>query len=81
MPVFIFDLIKLFALSIFVVIFNINIKKTTDSVAKVDTATGTSGAPTIEFTQNNYSPKSLSSTDIYRQTKNQFTAIERMLET
>ena len=36
---------------------------------------------TYTFTQNNYSPKSLSSTDIYRQTKNQFTAIERMLET
>ena len=35
---------------------------------------------TYTFTQNNYSPKSLSSTDIYRQTKNQFTAMERMLE-
>lgn len=33
------------------------------------------------FTQNNYSPKALSRTEIYRQTKNQFSAIERMVET
>lgn len=31
------------------------------------------------FTQNNYSPKALSKTDIYRQTKNQFSAMERMV--
>ena len=33
------------------------------------------------FTQNNYSPKVLSRTEIYRQTKNQFSAMERMVET
>lgn len=33
------------------------------------------------FTQNNYSPKALSRTEIYRQTKNQFSAMERMVET
>lgn len=33
------------------------------------------------FTQNNYSPKALSRTEIYRQTKNQFSAMERMVKT
>ena len=33
------------------------------------------------FTQNIYSPKALSRTEIYRQTKNQFSAMERMVET
>lgn len=33
------------------------------------------------FIQNNYSPKALSRTEIYRQTKNQFSAMERMVET
>ena len=32
------------------------------------------------YTQNNYSPKALSRLDIYRQTKNQFSAMERMVE-
>lgn len=35
----------------------------------------------ISFTQNNYSPKSLSNVEIYRQTKNQFSAFERMVKT
>jgi hypothetical protein len=35
---------------------------------------------TYQFTQNNYSPKALSRIDIYRQTKNQFSAMERMVE-
>lgn len=34
-----------------------------------------------EFNQYNYSPKSLSRAEIYRQTKNQFSALERMVET
>ena len=38
---------------------------------KSDDSTGQS----FSFTQNNYSPKALSRTDIYRQTKNQFSAI------
>lgn len=35
---------------------------------------------TYQFTQNNYSPKALSRTDIYRQTKNQFAAMKGMVE-
>ena len=35
---------------------------------------------TINFTQNNYSPKALSAVDIYRQTKNQFTAMKEVLK-
>ena len=35
---------------------------------------------TFTFTQNNYSPKALSRVEIYRQTKNQFSAMERMVE-
>ena len=34
---------------------------------------------TFNFTQNNYSPKALSRVEIYRQTKNQFSAMERMV--
>ena len=40
-------------------------------------ATGNS----YNFTQNNYSPKSLSRIDIYRQTKNQFSALKGLVET
>lgn len=36
----------------------------------------TNQAPTYSFTQNNYSPKALSRIDIYRQTKNQFSALK-----
>lgn len=36
--------------------------------------------PTYNFTQNNYSPKALSKTDIYRQTKNQFSAMKGALK-
>lgn len=35
---------------------------------------------TFTFTQNNYSPKSLSRVELYRQTKNQFSAFERMVK-
>lgn len=38
------------------------------------------GGNVISFTQNNYSPKALSRVDIYRQTKNQFSAMERMVQ-
>ena len=34
----------------------------------------------FSFTQNNYSPKSLSRVEIYRQTNNQFSAFERMVK-
>ena len=39
---------------------------------------GSSGGATYNFTQNNYSPKALSSTDIYRQTKNQFATLKKV---
>ena len=39
------------------------------------------GGNSYNFTQNNYSPKALSRIDIYRQTKNQFSTIERMAKT
>ena len=42
---------------------------------------GQSASNSYNFTQNNYSPKALSRTEIYRQTKNQFSAMERMVET
>ena len=38
-------------------------------------------APVYQFTQNNYSPKALSRIDIYRQTKNQFSAFGRVVKT
>ncbi len=34
---------------------------------------------TYQFTQNNYSPKALSRIDIYRQTKNQFSAMKGLV--
>ena len=43
------------------------------------------GTPSVEnsysFVQNNYSPKALSRIDIYRQTKNQFSALKGLVET
>lgn len=42
-----------------------------DSVASKEYGSGVTNQ-SFNFTQNNYSPKSLSRTDIYRQTKNQF---------
>lgn len=42
--------------------------------------TTSSSGNTYSFTQNNYSPKALSRVEIYRQTKNQFSAMERMVE-
>lgn len=38
------------------------------------------GSNVFNFTQNNYSPKALSRADIYRQTKNQFSALERKVK-
>ena len=45
-----------------------------------DVTTAPSSGTTYQFTQNNYSPKALSSIEIYRQTKNQFSAMKRMVE-
>lgn len=41
---------------------------------------GSNKGNSYNFTQNNYSPKALSRVEIYRQTKNQFSAMERMVE-
>ena len=51
---------------------------------RTDEAEATTGstdnrAPVYSFTQNNYSPKALSRIEIYRQTKNQFSAMGRMV--
>ena len=47
--------------------------------SEADTSSG--GNTTYQFTQNNYSPKALSAIEIYRQTKNQFSAFERKAKT
>lgn len=39
----------------------------------------TSASNNYNFTKNNYSPKSLSRIDIYRQTKNQFAALKGLV--
>lgn len=41
--------------------------------------TSTNTGNTYQFTQNNYSPKALSRSEIYRQTKNQFAAMKEVL--
>ena len=41
-----------------------------------DTAGSSRAGNIYTFTQNNYSPKALSRLDIYRQTKNQFSALK-----
>ena len=53
---------------------------TTGIVQNGETATPAAGN-SYSFVQNNYSPKSLSRIDIYRQTKNQFSALKGLVET
>ena len=53
--------------------------KTNGTVQNVETATPQTGN-SYNFTQNNYSPKALSRIDIYRQTKNQFSALKGLVE-
>jgi hypothetical protein len=50
-----------------------------DKIQNGDSKSSNTGN-SYNFTQNNYSPKALSRVEIYRQTKNQFSAIERMVE-
>lgn len=45
--------------------------------SKIDSDGSSESGATYQFTQNNYSPKALSRVEIYRQTKNQFSAFER----
>ena len=61
-------------------ILNSSISKRESSNDKNDTISTPTSSNTISFTQNNYSPKSLSRSEIYRQTKNQFSAFERTVK-
>lgn len=54
-----------------------SINKHSEQFENSDPVGGNAGS-VYNFTQNNYSPKALSRADIYRQTKNQFSAMERM---
>ena len=60
----------------------INSSMSNNNSSNTDTGTNstTPTSSTISFTQNNYSPKSLSRSEIYRQTKNQFSAFERTVK-
>lgn len=51
----------------------------TGTIQNGDSTTAPVAGNTYSFTQNNYSPKALSRVEIYRQTKNQFSAMERMV--
>ena len=46
-------------------------------VSNIQNGVTTTSGNVYQFTQNNYSPKALSRIDIYRQTRNQFSSIER----
>ena len=52
-----------------------------DRVSEIEVQNGESSPTgnTYQFTQNNYSPKALSRIDIYRQTKNQFSAMKGLV--
>lgn len=53
-----------------------------DRVSEMEVQNGESSPTgnTYQFTQNNYSPKALSRIDIYRQTKNQFSAMKGLVD-
>ena len=55
-------------------------RQSASAIQNGETATPTAGN-SYSFVQNNYSPKSLSRIDIYRQTKNQFSALKGLVET
>lgn len=50
-------------------------------LGNADSSTNTSGGNVYNLIQNNNSPKALSRIEIYRQTKNQFSALKEVLET
>ena len=56
-----------------------HINQTATGATQDETSAPTNAAG-FQFVQNNYSPKSLSRIEIYRQTKNQFSAFERMVK-
>lgn len=55
-------------------------RQTASEIQNGETAIPAAGN-SYSFVQNNYSPKSLSRIDIYRQTKNQFSALKGLVET
>lgn len=55
-------------------------RQTASEIQNIETATPAAGN-SYSFVQNNYSPKALSRIDIYRQTKNQFSALKGLVET
>lgn len=55
-------------------------RQSAGTIQNGETATPAAGN-SYSFVQNNYSPKSLSRIDIYRQTKNQFSALKGLVET
>ena len=55
-------------------------RQSAGTIQNGETAIPTAGN-SYSFVQNNYSPKSLSRIDIYRQTKNQFSALKGLVET
>lgn len=59
---------------------NAGMERESGSVVQNGGTTPASGN-NYNFTQNNYSPKALSRIDIYRQTKNQFSALKGLVET
>lgn len=58
----------------------LNVCNTIDTINKRLDALSTTAKMGPQFVQNNYSPKALSRIDIYRQTKNQFTAAKGVLD-
>lgn len=57
----------------------INSKMTESKTSGQNGVKTASGGTTVQFTQNNYSPKALSTIDIYRQTKNQISSAKGAL--
>ena len=53
------------------------VRRNPDDISDDAAGSGKKAGNTYQFTQNNYSPKALSRSEIYRQTKNQFSTFER----
>lgn len=56
-----------------------NIQTESSSVSSTNQNGGNSQTPSIQFTQNNYSPKPLSRIEIYRQTRNQISTLKGLV--
>ena len=58
-----------------------SINRNANAIKRGDSEDNAASNTTYSFTQNNYSPKALSRVDIYRQTKNQISAMKRTVKT